>query len=224
MNDSHSDFLSLPLWRRVLHTGWKGASCVGLHSGAWLFLELLCESIWTVMLRRCPQWLTCRWAAPLEPRVVVALQLLHLATGASIFTWRLARWGIEGPGAEVSWDSLASSLLWSIKSGQPLAVLNALGSSWSLSHCLPCGDTSVRVFLIEQSNMKLISWVSWYEAHWCYNSNLRFFTSAFDPTSFQEVFFSRIQSALECMCMCLCLFLSFIYKIHHVSIHQISCT
>ena len=146
MNDSHSDFLSLPLWRRVLYTGWKGASCVGLHSGAWLFLELLCQSIWMVTLRRCPQWLTCRWAAPLEPRVVAASQLLHLATGASIFTWRLARWGIEGPGAEVSWDSLASNLLWSIKSGQPSAVLNALGSSWSLSHCFPCGDTSVRVF------------------------------------------------------------------------------
>lgn len=38
---------------------------------------------------------------------------------AGIFTWRLARWGIEGRGAEVSWDSLASNLLWSIKSGQP---------------------------------------------------------------------------------------------------------
>ena len=72
--------LPVPL-RSVLYTGWKGASCVGLHSGAWLFLELLCESIWMVMFRRCSQWLTCWWAAPLKPRVGVALQLLHLATG-----------------------------------------------------------------------------------------------------------------------------------------------
>lgn len=47
---------------------------------------------------------------------------------------------------EENWVSLASDLLLPIRSGQPLAMLHALGSSWRLSPYLPCGGTSVRVF------------------------------------------------------------------------------
>ena len=113
MNDSNYDFLSLPLCRSVLCTGWKFASCVGLRSGAWLFLELLCESIWTFMFRRCSQWLTCWWAAPLKATVAAALQLLHLDTGLASLSGGWPGWGwVEG-----DWNSLASDRLPPIRSG-----------------------------------------------------------------------------------------------------------
>lgn len=108
MNDSYSDFpLPAPLRRSVLYTGWKGASCVGLHSGAWLFLELLCESIWTVMFRRCSTMTNVPVGSTPEAQGRGCLACsCCMATGLASLPGG-CEWGIEG-GAEVSWDSLAS--------------------------------------------------------------------------------------------------------------------
>lgn len=73
------------------------------------------------------------------------------ALGASIFRWQSASLG-EAVGAGIPWSPLFPP----IRSSQPLAVLNALGNSWDLSPCLPCGVTLVRVFKVEL-NVKLIS-------------------------------------------------------------------
>lgn len=96
--------------------------------------------------------LTCWTVAPWKAGVGVE-QLLWAGgcSGASIFRWQSASLG-EAVGVGIPWSPLFPP----IRSGQPLAVLKALGNSWDLSPCLPCGVALVRVFKIELY-VKLIS-------------------------------------------------------------------
>lgn len=82
---------------------------------------------------------------------------------------------------EKSWVSLASDLLLPIRSGQPLAMLHALGSSRRLSRCLPCGDTSVRVF--NRTTQREINFLGELvvKRMGVMTPTLDFFISAFDP-------------------------------------------
>ena len=117
---------------------------------------------------------------------------------------------------EKSWVSLASDLLLPIRSGQPLAMLHALGSSWRLSRCLPCGDTSVRVFnRTTQCEINFLGEVV-VKHMGVMTPTLDFFISAFDPYFLPgrillEHSISPSVRACVCACVCVCVrvFLSY---------------
>lgn len=96
-----------------------------------------------LLVRSALENLCRRGAAAAGGRV---LRGSYLSLGGSLPAWG-RQWELGFPGL---------LLFLPIRSGQPLAVLNALGNSWDLSPCLPCGVTLVRVLKIEL-NVKLIS-------------------------------------------------------------------